>query len=704
MIVYELFPCSGGMAEGLRRAGIDVTMAFDRDPDAIASYTRNLGHAPAQIDVRDLLRMVAAGWSPGPIDLLVADPPCAPWSRAGKRRGTRDERDMLTVTVELVRRLRPRAYLIANVPGLDDEPNWPIVQATIGALSEVGYCSNDFVQLDAADFGVPQHRVRPFWYGHLDGPCVQWPSRTHGSPEECRHPALLGEALRPWVTCRQALGHLSGQLGSPVRLRWRGQNGKQQGSVPDRPARVVGTSNLSDGNVLTHPGASARRAHVPSRRPRATPIDAPSGTVTTTPNGNGGIIYPPELVGRERSDGSLRESRVDAPAHTIRGSRSSSERLIVSGAHQTSRADRPARTLTTNKYGDGALADLQASGRHPPSAVDEPAKVVPSSQPGNGGVGAPRKRPPPPEHTRRAVGDAGGDGGRRERALPPTLAAGRARARRDPRAMARAATSPRVAVGPPVDDDPARRPDPAAGSPLRILDALDAERHQALGEGRGDPAGLSGRLALRRQDEGVALEPDRPGDAAGARACGRTSHRRRDARWRGAGGVVSARRFAQDTTVPAEKSRAELDAILGRNGASQRGIMHDEAQGLAIVVFALEGRQYRLSVPMPERAWPEPDDEPSGWWKWPVEKRETWVRARHEQAMRQRWRALLLLVKAKLEIVAMGVSSFEREFLADLVLPDGHTAHETIGPYMAALVQNGYQAPLALPEARRGAP
>jgi len=205
-LVIELFPCSGGMAEGLRRAGITIDMAFDSDADACTSYAANLGHAPVRIDVNDLARMARAGWRPGPIDLLVADPPCTPWSRAGKRQGRDDERDMLDVTVELVRLLRPRAYLIANVPGLDDGPNWPIVQETIGGLARDGYCVRDFARLDAADFGVPQHRVRPFWYGHLDGPCLVWPSRTHGAPHECA-PTLPGVArLTPWVTCRQALG------------------------------------------------------------------------------------------------------------------------------------------------------------------------------------------------------------------------------------------------------------------------------------------------------------------------------------------------------------------------------------------------------------------------------------------------------------------------------------------------------------------
>jgi hypothetical protein len=157
--ILELFPCSGGFAEGFRRAGLTVSMAFDADPEACASYEANLGHAPVQMDVRDLLRMLEVGWRPAPVDLLLADPPCSPWSRAGKRLGTEDERDMLGTTVRIVDLLAPRAWLIANVPGLDDGPNWPTVQATIGRLSD-RWCI-DFSRLNAADYGwvdlCPKH-------------------------------------------------------------------------------------------------------------------------------------------------------------------------------------------------------------------------------------------------------------------------------------------------------------------------------------------------------------------------------------------------------------------------------------------------------------------------------------------------------------------------------------------------------------------
>jgi hypothetical protein len=159
--------------------------------------------------------------------------------------------------------------------------------------------------------------------------------------------------------------------------------------------------------------------------------------------------------------------------------------------------------------------------------------------------------------------------------------------------------------------------------------------------------------------------------------------------------------YAKGTSVSVERSKAELDTLLGKHGAAQRAIMHDERAGFAAVVFVLRGRKYKIELPMPTpmSATPKTGAEPRGWSGWDEPRRAQWARLQWEQACRERWRGLLLLVKAKLEIVRMGVSTFEREFLADLLLPDGQTAHQTIGTYMDRLLAEGFTQPLALPPA-----
>lgn len=292
------------MAEGFRRAGVRFDVAVDKNPDACDSYEKNLEHRPLELDVRDFLRMVEAGFLPTRVDLFVADPPCTPWSRAGSRLGQADRRDMLSETCELVRQLAPTRWLVANVPGLDDEPNWKTVQQTLGALAlstplHDGWCV-DYVRLDAADYGVPQHRVRPFWFGHRrDTPCLLWPEPTHGNPAELE-PTLPGiDPLRPWVTCRQALGHLSlEEIGRPIRLRKREDKGHPPAEL-DEPARtIIGSTSRGDHNTMavcpacnghgridtpTHgmPCPDCAKAVTMTRKHPLSESDAPAKTIST---------------------------------------------------------------------------------------------------------------------------------------------------------------------------------------------------------------------------------------------------------------------------------------------------------------------------------------------------------------------------------------------------------------------------------------
>ncbi len=129
--------------------------------------------------------------------------------------------------------------------------------------------------------------------------------------------------------------------------------------------------------------------------------------------------------------------------------------------------------------------------------------------------------------------------------------------------------------------------------------------------------------------------------------------------------------YASGTKVPVAKSRVEIDTLLAKHGAMQRAVLCDDEARRAVVAFVLSGRKYQIAIPLPD--------------------------ANKEQATRERWRAVVLMLKAKLEICRLGVSSVEREFLADLVLPDGSTAHETIDVYMGKLIAEGYTTQLALP-------
>ena len=140
-------------------------------------------------------------------------------------------------------------------------------------------------------------------------------------------------------------------------------------------------------------------------------------------------------------------------------------------------------------------------------------------------------------------------------------------------------------------------------------------------------------------------------------------------------------RYAKDTTVDTSRSKAEIERTLTRYGADS--FMYGVEPTRAMIGFVMHGKQIRLIVPLPDKAdkvfWRTPK---RLYDRTPVEAAKAW-----EQACRQRWRALSLAVKAKLEMVESGIASFEEEFLSYTVLPDGQTA----GDFMLPQVQEAYE-------------
>lgn len=140
-------------------------------------------------------------------------------------------------------------------------------------------------------------------------------------------------------------------------------------------------------------------------------------------------------------------------------------------------------------------------------------------------------------------------------------------------------------------------------------------------------------------------------------------------------------RYAANTSVTPDKSRAEIEATLTRYGASAFGYMREEGQSM--VTFRCNDRVVRFVLSMP-------DPRDAEFSKTPAKRRERSPEAAYkawQQACRQRWRALALVVKAKLEAVEAGISEFEEEFLPHIVLPDGRT----VGEWMLPQVRRAYE-------------
>lgn len=155
--------------------------------------------------------------------------------------------------------------------------------------------------------------------------------------------------------------------------------------------------------------------------------------------------------------------------------------------------------------------------------------------------------------------------------------------------------------------------------------------------------------------------------------------------------------YAAGTQVPVDRSRSEIERILRIHGATAFTYGWDEAQ--AVVMFEIANRRILFRLPMPDRNARQFTHTAAKRQRRTPEAAER----EYEQAIRARWRALLLIIKAKLEAVAAGVVTMETEFMPHVVLPDGSTVAEHVGPRLAAAYESG-EMPALLPAPHREEP
>lgn len=151
--------------------------------------------------------------------------------------------------------------------------------------------------------------------------------------------------------------------------------------------------------------------------------------------------------------------------------------------------------------------------------------------------------------------------------------------------------------------------------------------------------------------------------------------------------MTGSRRYAEGTTVDAPQSRAEIERAIERFGAV--GFAYATQDRHAIIAFQARQRQIRFTIELPDR-----DD--VEFWQTETSRLRTASAANeaYRKEVRRRWRALALVIKAKLAAVEDGIVEFEREFLAHTVMPDGRTVAEHAMPAVAAAIATGEIRPM----------
>ena len=153
--VLEICAGGGGQAAGLEAAGFAHSAAIEID--AAACKTLRANRPRWDVIEADVCKIDGADYEG--VDLLAGGVPCPPFSIAGKQLGEDDERDMFPVALGLVRKAKPRAVLLENVPGFASAKFEEYRGSILQQLTAMGYIA-DWKILNACDFGVPQLRPR----------------------------------------------------------------------------------------------------------------------------------------------------------------------------------------------------------------------------------------------------------------------------------------------------------------------------------------------------------------------------------------------------------------------------------------------------------------------------------------------------------------------------------------------------------------
>lgn len=237
----ELFSGAGGSTTGLIQAGYNILLAVEWEKNADLT-AKAAGHPSVCRDVRDL--GLYDGLE-GKVDVLWASPPCQAWSSAGKRLGASDERNGWPWAFDVIDHVKPRWIIAENVPGLLSVGTGCLGNNPTGTCCPGHYWERVILPsfrerfawvghavLDAADFGVPQHRERVFT---VAGPrFFNWPQPTHGKPTSLD---VVRGIRKPWVTVRQALCLDLETIGQTNPETARGGNRWQSPDEPPLPSR-----------------------------------------------------------------------------------------------------------------------------------------------------------------------------------------------------------------------------------------------------------------------------------------------------------------------------------------------------------------------------------------------------------------------------------------------------------------------------------
>lgn len=332
----ELFAGAGGLAMGVALAGFRSLAVVEWDRWACDTLRENqargfplvAGWPIHEGDVREWVDAFDCESNRGHVDLVAGGPPCQPFSMGGRHRAHLDQRDMFPTTIDVIRRLEPRAFIVENVKGLTrasfhnyfeyiklhlefpgesrrPDESWSdhlrrLERHKTSRRVADGLRYNVFPHLtNAANHGVAQRRERVFIVGFRSDVKVDWsfPRETH-SLDALLHDQWVSGVYWDWhrvpVSARPSpprllesqIARLRGLGLLPMHSRWR----TVRDALSGLPEPSTGVDDASFMNHRLQLGARPYPGHTGS------PIDLPAKTLKAgdhgVPGGENMLVRP----------------------------------------------------------------------------------------------------------------------------------------------------------------------------------------------------------------------------------------------------------------------------------------------------------------------------------------------------------------------------------------------------------------------------
>jgi len=234
--VVSLYTGAGGLDYGFEAAGFVTRVAVEFDAHCCATLAANRGWPVIPQDIQRVPSaaiLERAGLRRGEPDVLIGGPPCQPFSKSGywangdAGRLTDPRAVTLLEYMRCVKDLLPRVFLLENVHGIaysGKEEGFLLLERLTREVNRqegVDYALS-WAVLNAADYGVPQARVRFFLVGHREGTRFSFPEPTHGPAQAPGEQTLFGRVERlPYAMAWDAIGHLEPPEDEDLRVRGR---------------------------------------------------------------------------------------------------------------------------------------------------------------------------------------------------------------------------------------------------------------------------------------------------------------------------------------------------------------------------------------------------------------------------------------------------------------------------------------------------